>query len=136
VTHPKVRMVSLTGSIATGSHIISSTADSVKRMHMELGGKAPVIIFDDADIDAAVEGIRTFGFYNAGQDCTAACRIYAQKGIYDKFVEKLGEAVSSDQGTGSRMILETELGPLITAQHRDRVAGLRRTRRGAVAHSS
>jgi aminobutyraldehyde dehydrogenase len=71
-------MVSLTGSIATGANIISSTADSVKRMHMELGGKAPVIIFDDADIDAAVEGIRTFGFYNAGQDCTAACRIYAQ----------------------------------------------------------
>jgi aminobutyraldehyde dehydrogenase len=83
VTHPKVRMVSLTGSIATGANIISSTADSVKRMHMELGGKAPVIIFDDADIDAAVEGIRTFGFYNAGQDCTAACRIYAQEGIYE-----------------------------------------------------
>ncbi len=88
VTHPKVRMVSLTGSIATGANITSSTADSVKRMHMELGGKAPVIIFNDA-----VEGIRTFGFYNAGQDCTAACRIYAQKGIYEKFVEKLGAAV-------------------------------------------
>ncbi|TBU96479.1 gamma-aminobutyraldehyde dehydrogenase [Phytopseudomonas dryadis] len=121
-SHPKVRMVSLTGSIPTGSAIIGSTADSVKRMHMELGGKAPVIIFDDADIDAAVEGIRTFGFYNAGQDCTAACRIYAQKGIYDTFVAKLGEAVSTikyglqdDQGT--------ELGPLITAAHRDRVAG-------------
>ncbi|TBV03546.1 gamma-aminobutyraldehyde dehydrogenase [Phytopseudomonas dryadis] len=121
-SHPKVRMVSLTGSIPTGSAIIGSTADSVKRMHMELGGKAPVIIFDDADIDAAVEGIRTFGFYNAGQDCTAACRIYAQKGIYDTFVAKLGEAVSTikyglqdDQGT--------ELGPLITATHRDRVAG-------------
>uniref|UniRef100_UPI002603D408 aldehyde dehydrogenase family protein n=3 Tax=unclassified Pseudomonas TaxID=196821 RepID=UPI002603D408 len=85
VTHPQVRMVSLTGSVATGSNIISSTAASVKRMHMELGGKAPVLIFDDADIAAAVEGIRTFGFYNAGQDCTAACRIYAQKGIYEKF---------------------------------------------------
>jgi aminobutyraldehyde dehydrogenase len=122
VTHPKVRMVSLTGSIATGSHIISSTADSVKRMHMELGGKAPVIIFDDADIDAAVEGIRTFGFYNAGQDCTAACRIYAQKGIYEKFVEKLGEAVSTIK-VGQQDDPETELGPLITAQHRDRVTG-------------
>ena len=76
-------MVSLTGSVATGSRIVAGTADTVKRMHMELGGKAPVIIFDDADIDAAVEGIRTFGFYNAGQDCTAACRIYAQKGIYE-----------------------------------------------------
>lgn len=122
VTHPKVRMVSLTGSIATGSHIISSTADSVKRMHMELGGKAPVIIFDDADIDAAVEGIRTFGFYNAGQDCTAACRIYAQKGIYEQFVQKLGEAVSSIK-VGQQDNPETELGPLITAQHRDRVTG-------------
>ncbi|WP_426141250.1 gamma-aminobutyraldehyde dehydrogenase [Pseudomonas sp. DWP3-1-2] len=122
VTHAKVRMVSLTGSVATGSHIISSTAGTVKRTHMELGGKAPVIIFDDADIDAAVEGIRTFGFYNAGQDCTAACRIYAQKGIYDRFVEKLGQAVSSLKH-GLQGDPQTELGPLISAQHRDRVAG-------------
>jgi len=122
VTHSKVRMVSLTGSIATGSHIISSTATSVKRMHMELGGKAPVIIFDDADIDAAVEGIRTFGFYNAGQDCTAACRIYAHTAIYDAFVAKLGEAVSSIRH-GVQNDPETEMGPLISAQHRDRVAG-------------
>ncbi|MGH8436814.1 MAG: aldehyde dehydrogenase family protein, partial [Pseudomonas sp.] len=114
--------VSLTGSVATGSNIISSTADSVKRLHMELGGKAPVIIFNDADIDAAVEGIRTFGFYNAGQDCTAACRIYAQKGIYEKFVSKLGEAVSSIRH-GLQNDPSTELGPLITAEHRERVAG-------------
>ena len=87
--HEKVRMVSLTGSIATGEHIIGHTASSVKRTHMELGGKAPVIVFDDADLDAVVEGVRTFGFYNAGQDCTAACRIYAQKGIYPALVEKL-----------------------------------------------
>ncbi|WP_422417413.1 gamma-aminobutyraldehyde dehydrogenase [Pseudomonas sp. GZD-222] len=123
VTHPKVRMVSLTGSIATGANIIGSTAQSVKRMHMELGGKAPVIIFDDADIDAAVEGIRTFGFYNAGQDCTAACRIYAQSGIYEQFVEKLGKAVASIKH-GLQNNPQTELGPLITAQHRDRVAAL------------
>ncbi len=120
--HPKVRMVSLTGSIPTGSSIISSTADTVKRMHMELGGKAPVIIFDDADIDAAVEGIRTFGFYNAGQDCTAACRIYAQKGIYARFVAKLGEAVGSIK-YGLQDEEGTELGPLISAAHRDRVIG-------------
>ncbi|WP_426428210.1 gamma-aminobutyraldehyde dehydrogenase [Pseudomonas palmensis] len=123
VTHPKVRMVSLTGSIATGSQIITGTADSVKRLHMELGGKAPVIIFDDADIDAAVEGIRTFGFYNAGQDCTAACRIYAQAGIYDTFVNKLGEAVASLRH-GLQDDPDTELGPLISAAHRDRVAAL------------
>ncbi len=122
VTHPKVRMVSLTGSVATGSNIISSTAATVKRMHMELGGKAPVVIFNDADIAAAVEGIRTFGFYNAGQDCTAACRIYAQKGIYEKFVAELGAAVSSLK-YGLQNDPSTELGPLITAQHRDRVTG-------------
>lgn len=122
VEHPKVRMVSLTGSIATGSQIISSTAAQVKRMHMELGGKAPVIIFDDADIDAAVEGIRTFGFYNAGQDCTAACRVYAQQGIYERFVEKLGEAVGSLRH-GPQEDEDTELGPLISVQQRDRVAG-------------
>jgi aminobutyraldehyde dehydrogenase len=91
-------------------------------MHMELGGKAPVLIFDDADIDAAVEGIRTFGFYNAGQDCTAACRIYAQKGIYAKFVEKLGEAVGSIQ-YGEQDDPNTELGPVITEQHLERVIG-------------
>jgi len=123
VSHPKVRMVSLTGSIATGANIIASTAESVKRLHMELGGKAPVIIFDDADIDAAVEGIRTFGFYNAGQDCTAACRIYAQSGIYEQFVEKLGNAVASIKH-GLQNDPQTELGPLITAQHRDRVAAM------------
>jgi aminobutyraldehyde dehydrogenase len=121
-SHPKVRMVSLTGSIPTGSAIISSAADTAKRMHMELGGKAPVIIFDDADIDAAVEGIRTFGFYNAGQDCTAACRIYAQKGIYEKFVAKLGAAVSTIK-YGLQDDESTELGPLISAAHRDRVIG-------------
>ena len=123
VTHKKVRMVSLTGSIPTGSNIISSTADTVKRMHMELGGKAPVIIFDDADLDAAVEGIRTFGFYNAGQDCTAACRVYAQKGIYEKFVSKLGQAVSSIK-YGLQDDPNTELGPLITEQHRQKVVGM------------
>ncbi|QIE86374.1 gamma-aminobutyraldehyde dehydrogenase [Pseudomonas nitroreducens] len=121
-THPKVRMVSLTGSVATGSRIIAGTADTVKRMHMELGGKAPVLIFDDADIDAAVEGIRTFGFYNAGQDCTAACRIYAQKGIYAEFVEKLGAAVASIQ-YGEQDDPNTELGPVITEQHLERVIG-------------
>ncbi|WP_117028107.1 aldehyde dehydrogenase family protein, partial [Klebsiella pneumoniae] len=76
-------------------HIISHTAPAIKRTHMELGGKAPVIVFDDADIEAVVEGVRTFGYYNAGQDCTAACRIYAQKGIYDTLVEKLGAAVAT-----------------------------------------
>ncbi|MGU7771709.1 gamma-aminobutyraldehyde dehydrogenase [Burkholderia sp. MR1-5-21] len=122
ITHPKVRMVSLTGSVATGSRIIASTAGGVKRTHMELGGKAPVIVFDDADIESAVEGIRTYGFYNAGQECTAACRIYAQKGIYARFVQKLGEAVGSIR-YGEQDDPNTELGPLITKQHLERVTG-------------
>ena len=122
VQHPKVRMVSLTGSIATGANIIANTADSVKRMHMELGGKAPVIIFNDADIDAAVEGIRAFGFYNAGQDCTAACRLYVQEGVYEQFVEKLGAAVGTIRH-GLQDDPDTELGPLITRDHLERVAG-------------
>ncbi|WP_426347623.1 aminobutyraldehyde dehydrogenase [Cronobacter universalis] len=120
-SHEKVRMVSLTGSIATGEHIISRTASSIKRTHMELGGKAPVLVFDDADLDAVVEGIRTFGFYNAGQDCTAACRIYAQKGIYDALVEKLGAAVGSLK-TGAPEDETTELGPLSSQAHLERVS--------------
>ncbi|WP_447739619.1 gamma-aminobutyraldehyde dehydrogenase [Pseudomonas laurentiana] len=122
VNHPKVRLVSLTGSVATGARIIASTASSVKRTHMELGGKAPVLIFDDADIDAAVEGIRAFGFYNAGQDCTAACRLYVQQGVYEQFVSKLGEAVASLR-MGLQDDPETELGPLITREHLERVEG-------------
>lgn len=120
--HAKVRMVSLTGSNATGSSIVSSTSQSVKKMHMELGGKAPVLIFDDADIEDAVASIRAFGFYNAGQDCTAACRLYVQDSVYDEFVEKLGHAVGSIQ-MGLQDDPETELGPLISSQHLEHVAG-------------
>lgn len=122
VSHDKVRMVSLTGSIPTGSRIIAGTAESVKRMHMELGGKAPVLVFDDADLDAVVDGIRSFGFYNAGQDCTAACRLYVQRGVYDEVVQRLGEAVGSLQ-MGLQDEDGVELGPLITEQHLQRVEG-------------
>ena len=122
VSHPRVRMVSLTGSIATGQKLVETSAQTLKRTHMELGGKAPVIVLDDADLKAVVEGIRTFGYYNAGQDCTAACRIYAQKGIYDQLVADLGSAVSTLK-MGLQDDPTTELGPLIYAAHRDRVAG-------------
>jgi aminobutyraldehyde dehydrogenase len=122
VSHPLVRMVSLTGSVGTGKAIIRTAAESVKRTHMELGGKAPVIVFDDADLADVVAGIRTFGFYNAGQDCTAACRIYAGKKIYDNFVADLASAVSSLK-TGLQNDPATELGPLITQSQRERVAG-------------
>ncbi len=118
--HPAVRMVSLTGSIATGEHIIGHTAATIKRTHMELGGKAPVVVFDDADLDAVVEGVRTFGYYNAGQDCTAACRIYAHTAIYDTLVEKLGAAVASITN-GAPDDTDTELGPLSSLAHLERV---------------
>ena len=88
-------MISLTGDVATGKKVLEAAAKSVKRTHLELGGKAPVIVFDDADIDAVVEGLRAFGYYNAGQDCTAACRIYAGDKIYDKLVADLSSAVST-----------------------------------------
>ncbi|PSN08471.1 aminobutyraldehyde dehydrogenase [Siccibacter turicensis] len=118
--HPAVRMVSLTGSIATGEHIIGHTAATIKRTHMELGGKAPVVVFDDADLDTVVEGVRTFGYYNAGQDCTAACRLYAHAAIYDALVEKLGAAVASIKH-GAPDDTDTELGPLSSLAHLERV---------------
>ncbi|HHQ4671292.1 TPA: gamma-aminobutyraldehyde dehydrogenase [Aeromonas veronii] len=121
VEHPLVRMVSLTGDIATGQKILQSAARTMKRTHLELGGKAPVIIFDDADLEAVVAGIRTFGFYNAGQDCTAACRIYAQGKIYDKFVAAMTDAVASIQ-VGSQYEEGVEMGPLISDRQRNRVA--------------
>ncbi|QDY99009.1 gamma-aminobutyraldehyde dehydrogenase [Nitratireductor mangrovi] len=121
INHPKVNMISLTGDVATGKKILQAAAKSVKRTHLELGGKAPVIVFDDADIDAVVNGLRAFGYYNAGQDCTAACRVYAGGKVYDKLVADLTSAVSSiryakDDDT------ENEIGPLISPRQRDRVA--------------
>ena len=123
VTHRAVRMVSLTGSIPTGQKIIESAARDVKRTHMELGGKAPVIVFDDADLEAVVSGLRAFSFYNAGQDCTAACRVYAGPKIYEKLVADLTSAASSLK-VGAQEESGVEMGPLITEKHRDRVKGL------------
>ena len=88
-------MLSLTGSIATGQKVLEAASKSIKRTHLELGGKAPVIVFDDADLESVVGGLKAFSFYNAGQDCTAASRIYAGKGIYDKLVADLASAASS-----------------------------------------
>ncbi|MBX9963165.1 MAG: gamma-aminobutyraldehyde dehydrogenase [Burkholderiales bacterium] len=122
ISHPKVAMVSVTGSIGTGQAVLRAAVDTIKRTHLELGGKAPVIVFDDADLEAVVNGIKVFGYYNAGQDCTAACRIYAGKKIYDKLVADLGSAVGSLK-MGSTDDEATELGPVISATQRERVAG-------------
>jgi aminobutyraldehyde dehydrogenase len=122
VTQPEVAMISLTGSIATGEKILAGAANGTKRTHLELGGKAPVIVFDDADLESVVSGVRTFGFYNAGQDCTAACRIYAAPKIHDKLVAELSAAASSIK-LGMQEEEGVEMGPLITAKQRSRVAG-------------
>jgi aminobutyraldehyde dehydrogenase len=122
VSHPRVRMVSITGDVSTGQKILKLAAGNLKRTHLELGGKAPVIVFDDADLAAVVAGVRTFGFYNAGQDCTAACRLYAGAKIYDRLVADLSDAVRSLK-VGSRTRPGVEMGPLISEEQRDRVAG-------------
>jgi aminobutyraldehyde dehydrogenase len=121
VEHPKVAMVSLTGDVATGRKILQAASNSLKRTHLELGGKAPVIVFDDADLGAVVDGLRTFGYYNAGQDCTAACRVYAGAKVHDKLVAELASAVKSIK-VGTQDEDGVEVGPLISDRQRNRVA--------------
>ncbi len=122
VSHRKVRMVSLTGDIATGRKILEAVAPTIKRTHFELGGKAPVIVLDDADIDAAAEGIVDAGYYNAGQDCTAASRVYAQAGIETKLIAAIEQRINA-LTMGDPRHHATSLGPLITERQRDRVEG-------------
>ncbi|MGE0023314.1 MAG: gamma-aminobutyraldehyde dehydrogenase [Hyphomicrobium sp.] len=121
IDHPLVSMISLTGDIATGRKVLAAATASIKRTHLELGGKAPVIVFDDADVAAVVEAVRLFGYYNAGQDCTAACRIYAGSKIYDNLVADLSAAVSTLK-YGQANDDENDIGPLISSRQRARVA--------------
>jgi len=122
VTHPDVEMVALTGSPATGKWIARAAADSLKRVHLELGGKAPVIVFDDVDMATAMETIAGTGYYNAGQDCTAATRVLASSKVYDDVVNGLaGEA--KNLVLGDTMAAETTLGPVNSARQRERVEG-------------
>jgi aminobutyraldehyde dehydrogenase len=118
--HPRVRMVSLTGDVGTGQKVLAAAAGNLKRTHLELGGKAPVIVFDDADLEAVVAGVRTFAFYNAGQDCTAACRLYAGERIYERLVADLTSAVRSIK-VGTQQEAGVEMGPLISQRQRERV---------------
>jgi aminobutyraldehyde dehydrogenase len=133
-THARVRMASLTGDVATGQKVLAAAASNLKRTHLELGGKAPVIVFDDADLEAVVSGVRTFGFYNAGQDCTAACRLYAGARVYEKLVADLTSAVRTLK-VGAQTESGVEMGPLISAEQRTRVAGFVE-RAGASPHIS
>lgn len=121
INDPRIAMISVTGDIATGRKVLQAASKSIKRTHLELGGKAPVVVFDDADLQAVVEGIRIFGFYNAGQDCTAACRIYAGRGIYDRLAADLASAVSTLRYNEADDSVN-DLGPLISERQRSRVA--------------
>jgi aminobutyraldehyde dehydrogenase len=123
IAHERVRMVSLTGSVATGQKVLAAAAGNLKRTHLELGGKAPVIVFDDADLETVVQGVRTFGYYNAGQDCTAACRMYAGAKIYERLVADLTSAVRTIK-VGTQQEAGVEMGPLISATQRERVAAM------------
>jgi 1-pyrroline dehydrogenase len=122
VRHPDVAMVSLTGDVATGREVARAAADSLKRVHLELGGKAPVIVFDDADLEAVVESVKVAGYFNAGQDCTAATRVLAGPKIHDNFVSGLGDAAKGLK-MGDPSESDTELGPLVSESQRDRVMG-------------
>jgi betaine-aldehyde dehydrogenase len=120
VTHDDVDMVSLTGSVETGKWIAEHAAKTLKRVHLELGGKAPVVVFDDVDMETAMETIAGTGYYNAGQDCTAATRVLAGKGIYDDVVSGLAEQAKG-LVMGDTMSADTTLGPLNSKRQRERV---------------
>jgi betaine-aldehyde dehydrogenase len=122
VTHDEVDMISLTGSVDTGKWIARTAADSLKRVHLELGGKAPVVVFDDADMEAMAETIAGTGWYNAGQDCTAATRVLAGSKVYDDVLQGLADQ-SKEYKTGDTFDPETNLGPLNSARQRERVEG-------------
>jgi betaine-aldehyde dehydrogenase len=122
VTHPDVDMVSLTGSPETGKWIAKAASDTLKRVHLELGGKAPVIVFDDVEMETAMETIAATGYYNAGQDCTAATRVLASKGVYDDVVAGLSEQARG-QVLGDTASEDTTLGPVNSDRQRGRVEG-------------
>jgi 1-pyrroline dehydrogenase len=133
VKHPDVRLVSLTGDVETGKIIARTAADTLKRVHLELGGKAPVVVFDDADPAAVAEGIKIGGYWNSGQDCTAASRVVAGPKIYDRLLEELVPAVESlhvgDPAEGD----EIEMGPVISKSQQERVLGfLERAKKATV----
>lgn len=123
VSHDTPAMVSVTGSVRAGMEVAEAAARSVKRVHLELGGKAPVIVFDDADIEAAAEGISVAGLFNAGQDCTAATRVLVAPSIHDDFVAALAEAAAAAK-TGLPDDEDVLFGPLNNPNQLDRVAGL------------
>jgi betaine-aldehyde dehydrogenase len=133
ISHADVDMVALTGSVETGKHIARTAADTLKRVHLELGGKAPVVVFDDVSLQSALETISGTGYYNAGQDCTAATRVLAERDVYDDVVSGLAEQAKG-LVLGDTLSADTTLGPVNSARQRDRVMGFldRRPKRAEV----
>jgi 1-pyrroline dehydrogenase len=122
VSHPGVDMVSLTGDTTTGKEIAAAAAESVKRVHLELGGKAPVLVFDDADVSAVAETVKMAGFFNSGQDCTAATRVIAGPKVYDSLLGDLVSAVETIKVGDPADDPELDMGPLVHKSHHERVA--------------
>ena len=131
VDHPDIGLVSLTGDVATGKLIARNAADTLKRVHLELGGKAPMVVFDDADPEAVAEGIKIAGYWNSGQDCTAGSRVIAGPKIYDALLEALVPVIESlkvgDPADGD----DVEMGPLISQDQQQRVLGFLDRAKGA-----
>jgi 1-pyrroline dehydrogenase len=130
VTHPKIRMVSITGDTVTGKRVAQLASDSLKRLHLELGGKCPVIIFDDADLDLAAEMIKSGGYWNSGQDCTAATRVIAGPKVYDDFVAKLADQVKTIKWGDPTESEDLEMGSLIAKAQADKVEQMVERARG------
>ena len=131
VRHPDVRLVSLTGDVATGKEIARTAADTLKRVHLELGGKAPVLVFDDADPAAVAEGIKIAGYWNSGQDCTAGSRVIAGPRIYDKLLEELVPQVESLKVGDPMESDEIEMGSVISQSQQERILGFLERAKGA-----
>ncbi|HSL33000.1 MAG TPA: gamma-aminobutyraldehyde dehydrogenase [Candidatus Limnocylindrales bacterium] len=132
VGHPKVRMVSITGDTVTGKRVAEIAAGTVKRLHLELGGKAPVVIFDDADLDLVAETLKSSGYWNSGQDCTAATRVIAGPKVYESFVSKLSDQVRTIKWGDPAEADDLDMGSLIAPAQVDKVAGMvERARSGA-----
>jgi 1-pyrroline dehydrogenase len=131
VSHPDIGLVSLTGDIATGKLIARNAADTLKRVHLELGGKAPMVVFDDADPQQVAEGIKIAGFWNSGQDCTAGSRIIAGPKIYDALLEALVPTVEGIKVGDPATSDDIEMGPVITKDQQDRILGFLDRAKGA-----
>jgi len=132
VEHPTPQMVSITGSVRAGMEVAGSAARDLKRVHLELGGKAPVVVFDDADLDAVIENLKVFSYWNAGQDCTAPCRVITGPKIYDRFVSDLADQVKTIKWGDPAEGDDIEMGSLIAGAQAEKVEGMvDRARSGA-----